>query len=330
MIGMGTLVIDRNNCELSLSGQVLSLRVPDEPVRRVPAALLSRVVLRSDTRLTSSVLTGLVAQGVGVTMLGGRAGTRIASVLGAPHSDVSVRITQVRRLDDPEFCREWSRQLIRAKLRSQRNVLQQALAERADLRKPLFDGLKTLNDILASLETADNVDSMRGLEGAGAAAYFRAYARLFAPSLAFNARRRRPPPDPVNACLSLGYSMLYGMAVQACHVQGLDPMVGYLHLPSHARASMACDLVEPWRAKVDVLVWQLFRSGQLTADHFGTEGSGACLLKKTGRSHFYAAWAMGSKAIYRALRRHARLATRSLGDLASEFGPGADHGESDD
>lgn len=327
---MGTLFIDRSNCELTLSGQVLSLRVPEQPVRRVPAALVSRVILRSDTRLTSSVLTGLAAHGVGVTMLGGRGGSRVASVLGAPHSDVHLRITQVRRLDDREFCSAWARQLVRAKLRSQRRLLQQALDQRADLRKPLFDALKTLDGCLASLASATDVDSMRGLEGAGAAAYFRGYTRLFAPSLNFSARRRRPPPDPVNAALSLGYTLLQSMAVQACHVQGLDPMIGYLHLPTYARASMACDLVEPWRTRVDALVWEMFRSGDLTADHFGAEGNGAHLLKKTGRSHFYAAWAADSKALYRSLRRHARLASRSLGDLAVEFDTEADIGDDDD
>ena len=69
---------------------------------------------------------------------------------------------------------------------------------------------------------------MLGLEGA-AAAYFRALAAAFPPALGFEGRNRRPPRDPVNACLSLGYTLLHGDAVREAAVQGFDPMIGVLH-----------------------------------------------------------------------------------------------------
>lgn len=323
---MGMLVIDRNDCRVSLRGGVLQLRVPDQPVRHVPAALLERVVLRADTVLTSGVLTGLTALGVGILAMGGRRGDRIACVVGAPHKDVRQRVTQVRRLMDTEFRLVWVRHLLAAKLKSQQGLLRFALAHRPDMRKPLFDALETLASNREHLAVCQDVESMRGIEGAAAAAYFRAYTRLFAPSLEFAARRRRPPPDPVNACLSLGYTLLYGLAVEACHMQGLDPMLGYLHTPCHGRASLASDLMEPWRAPVDRLVWSLFRDQHLEAAHFGKDGSAACLLGKAGRSRFYAAWAEHCKPLRRALRRHARLATRALGDLAPELDAGSDEG----
>jgi CRISPR-associated protein Cas1 len=319
---MGTLYVDRKDCQLTLSGNVISLHAAGRCVQHVPAALLARIVLRADTRLTSGTLAGLADQGIGVTMLGGRRGDRLAMLVGAPHSDARLRITQIRRLGDEEFNHEWCRHLLLAKCNSQRRLLQQAQGERPDLRKPLHDGLSTIADCSARLHEQTDVDTMRGLEGAAAAAHFRAFAHLFAPTLGFERRRRRPPTDPVNACLSLGYTLLHGLAVEACHAQGLDPMVGYLHRPAHGRASLACDLVEPWRVRVDALVWQLFRSGILEAAHFGTDGANACLLGKAGRSHFYSAWSEMSGPLGRALRRHARLATRSLGDMAKEFDTG--------
>lgn len=319
---MGTLFVDRSDCEVSLNGKVLALRVPDEPTRHIPAALLERVVLRANTRLTSGVLSGLASIGVGVLMLGGRRGDRMASIVGAPHKDVRLRITQVRRYDDPSFRNAWCRYLINAKLKSQYRLLQRALNERPDLRKRLFGPLGTLATVRERLDLCADLDSMRGLEGAGAAAYFRGFAALFPASLAFKSRVRRPPTDPVNACLSLGYTLLYGLAVEACHTQGLDPMLGYLHTPCHGRASLAADLMEPWRAQVDALVWSLFRTRRLESDHFGQDGAGACLLGKAGRSHFYTEWAGQLKPLRSALRRHARLATRAIGDLAREFEAG--------
>jgi len=282
-------------------------------------ALIDRVVLRADTRLSSNVLSGLAARGIGLLVLGGRGGHQVASVLGAPHGDVRRRITQVRRLADAPFQSLWCRRLVAAKLIAQQRLLGEALERRPDQRKALVPASRTLAACRLRLVEVEDLDALRGLEGAGAAAYFQAYASLFAPSLGFASRRRRPPPDPVNAGLSLAYTLLHGLAVQACHVQGLDPMLGYLHRPSHGRASLACDLMEPWRPRVDGLIWRLFAERRLKAGHFGREAGGACLLNKEGRSVLYAAWAGEAQRICRDLLRAARLATGALGDLAPEF-----------
>lgn len=316
---MGTLFIDRKDCQIDLQQGVLVLRVPGQRPEHVPAALLQQVVIRSQASISSRALTGLATAGVGTLVVGGRRGERLASLVGAQTRDVRLRITQVRRLEDREFIDAWCRALIRARIRGQARLLQKALEERPALRRPLTGALHTLHQCKGRLRQTAGPERLRGLEGAAAASFFKAYAQLFAASLGFPGRRRRPPPDPVNACLSLGYTLLHGAAVQACHVQGLDPMLGYLHSPAHARASLASDLVEPWRAGVETLVWNLFRKQALTADHFSHESHGACLLNKAGRSIFYAHWAAGQHGRLRALRRHARLVTRALGDLTADL-----------
>ena len=313
---MGTLYIDRKGMTIQLRDGALELRVDGERLRSVPARLLDRVVLRADTQLTSSTLAALADEGVGVLAFGGRGGQRVAHLLGAPAGDARARIAQCQRVADEPWAAAWSRQIVRAKLRAQRRLLRRALDERADLRKPLTDALATLQRVLDRLPQAMDRASLRGLEGAGAAAYFKAYVQLFAPALGFEGRRRRPPPDPVNACLSLGYTLLQSQAVQASWAAGLDPMVGFLHTPSHGRASLACDLVEPWRALIDDWVWQQFRSRELRPEHFGRDGAGACLMGKAARAHFYEAVVPLQRRCGVALRRHARLAARALSDAA--------------
>ena len=313
---MPALYIDRKGMSLQMRDGVIELRADGERVRCVPAQLLDRLVLRADTQLSSGTLAALADAGIGVLALGGRGGQRVAHLLGAPANDARARIAQCQRVNDEAWASSWSRQIIRAKLRAQWRVLRQGLDERADLRKPLSDAAGTVEQCLWRLPEAINRDSLRGLEGAAAAAYFRGYQSLFAAALGFEGRRRRPPPDPVNACLSLGYTLLQAQAVQACWAAGLDPMVGFLHLPAHGRASLACDLVEPWRARIDAWVWQQFRSRDLRPEHFGKDGAGACLLGKAGRSHFYAAITPLQQRCAAALRRHARLAARALAGVA--------------
>ena len=313
---MGTLYIDRQGLSLHLQGGVIELRADGERLRTVPARLLDRVVLRADTQLSSATLAALADAGIGLVALGGRGGQRVAHLLGAPAGDARARIAQCQRVADEPWATAWSRQIVRAKLRAQRRLLQGALQERADLRKPLTDAVATLQRVHDRLPQANDRASLRGLEGAGAAAYFKGYIQLFAPALGFEGRRRRPPPDPVNACLSLGYTLLQSQAVQACWGAGLDPMVGFLHTPSHGRASLACDLVEPWRARIDAWVWQQFRSRDLRPEPFGRDGAGACLMNKAARAQFYEAVQPLQLRCGAALRRHARLAARALADAA--------------
>lgn len=88
--------------------------------------------------------------------------------------------------------------------------------------------------------------------------------------------------------------------------------VGALHAPVHGRAALACDLVEPLRGQIDEWIWQLFRRELLRPEHFGVEGSGACLLGKAGRSVFWREWEWRS-------RRWQRLLDRYAQHLAREF-----------
>ncbi len=187
-----------------------------------------------------------------------------------------------------------------------------------DLRHPLVDGVTRLLDargrILAEPELS--VDSLRGIEGAAAVGYFQALTQLFPASLDFTGRNRRPPRDPVNAALSLGYTLLHFEAVRACHVAGLDPIIGFFHELDFGRESLASDLIEPWRPRIDAWVWEQFRTRSLRDDHFTREAD-ACLLGKTGRQHFYGAYEALARPLRRALRRYAgKLAVRLAGDGA--------------
>lgn len=115
----------------------------------------------------------------------------------------------------------------------------------------------------------------------------------------------------MNACLSLGYTLIHFEAVRACHGAGLDPAIGLFHRPAFGRESLACDLIEPLRPRVDARVWELFRSRTLRAEDFSMD-KGACVLHKSGRARFYAYWETAAQLLRRALRRECRLLAASL------------------
>lgn len=318
---MALLLLDRAHLEIKSEGETLALYEAGQRRGTVPIKLIDRCVIHgAQTRLDSGVLMKLAEAGVTTVLMSPRSPRRVALVLGAQHNDAAVRLAQAQRVMDDAACRDWARALVRAKLKRQRRTLTHLQSARPDARKPLFDALQTLGSILNNIDAAaaltwpastPPLDSLRGHEGAAARAYFAGLAGVFAPTLNFTGRNRRPPRDPVNVCLSLSYTMLHAQAVQSCITAGLDPLLGFYHRPAFGRESLASDLIEPLRPAVDLWVWELLRSRTLREDHFSLD-KGACLLGKAGRQIYYAEWEKQNKPWQRWLHTQARLLARNL------------------
>lgn len=309
---MSTLVLDKPELELRCDGAALALYEEGERRGTVPLALLERVVLLgSRIKLDTGVLARLGEAGVALAVLGRRGGRRLSLALGPRHNDASIRMAQCKAVMDDVAVLAFARELVHAKLGAQRRTLTRALAVRPDCRKPLTDALATLDELASTLAQAASIGALRGAEGAAAAAYFRGLASVFPPSLGFTGRNRRPPRDPVNALLSLGYTLLHVDAVRACHVAGLDPLLGFYHRPAFGRESLACDLVEPLRPRLDAWVWELTRRRTLREEHFATSASG-CQLQKAGRTRFYTEYETAARAWRRWLRGRCSALARRL------------------
>ncbi len=106
----------------------------------------------------------------------------------------------------------------------------------------------------------------------------------------FNERNRRPPRDPVNALLSLGYTLAEHSLGQLVCTRGLDVGIGFLHTPVSNRSSLLLDLLEPVRPWVDEWLWQQVQKELLTPKQFYQEKDRGCRLDKEGRGAFFPAW----------------------------------------
>ena len=308
---MGSLYIDRKDVELRRDGACMSLYEKGERSGSIPFSQLERVVIFNRVDLDTGVLGALAEHGVCLITLSARRPDRTAHLLGRTHNEAARRISQYRLSLDETLRTRWSGILVKRKLLAQRAMLAGAMAARPDVRHALFGALTQLDERIATLACTCGRNSIRGIEGAGASAYFKGYCALFSPELNFTGRNRRPPRDPVNSCLSLAYTLTHADAVIACHTAGLDPLIGFYHDLSFGRASLACDLVEPLRPRVDAWVWGLFRERIMRADHFSLD-KGACLLGKTGRRQFFSAWEAYAPRLRRRLRAYARLLVHAL------------------
>jgi CRISPR-associated protein Cas1 len=169
---------------------------------------------------------------------------------------------------------------------------------------------------------------MSGSRSAGAAAHFRAFALMNRSELPFERRRMHPPPDPVNALLSLGYTMAMNELRGAAEGHGLEPHIGFLHQIDYGRPSLALDLLEPFRpALVDRLTLRLINARILAAEDFATRlsGPGGVILSPEAfrryLEHYESAAAGPTKAAPRGMREAMREEVARLARALTAGGP---------
>jgi CRISPR/Cas system-associated endonuclease Cas1 len=84
--------------------------------------------------------------------------------------------------------------------------------------------------------------------------------------------------NPANAILNYLYAILESESRLALATLGLDPGIGLLHNDLRSRDSLACDLMEPVRPKVDELLLKLVTTGRLGREWFFEQRDGNCRL----------------------------------------------------
>jgi CRISPR-associated protein Cas1 len=302
---MTTFYLDRRECQLAHHNGTLVVREPGEAPRHFPMRSLERLVLVGNQTLESSLLTRLAEQGSSVLLMDGRGAGRALHIHASNHGDAARRLGQYRLCNSSEQTLAWAKRFVFFKLCGHVRLLKKMLNQRPDQRLALFSALQESQPLLGKVRQAKDLDQLRGLEGAAAASFFAAFACVLPPSVGFSGRNRRPPRDPVNATLSLTYTLVMGDAVRALHLSGLDPLLGCLHEPSHHRDSLACDLLEIARPRIDGWVWRLFAEQTLRASDFELH-AGGCQMKKAARVNFYPLYENGAEVHRRWFRRLAQ------------------------
>ena len=144
------------------------------------------------------------------------------------------------------------------------------------------------------ITSCEDLDSLRGLEGEASARYFGVFDQLILnqkDTFTFEERNRRPPTDPVNAMLSLVYTLLAHDCAAALESVGLDAYVGFMHRDRPGRASLALDLMEELRpVYADRLIITLINTRKIQPGHFRKQAGGAVLLSDEGRKIVLSAW----------------------------------------
>lgn len=271
---MKTAYITEQGATIRRDGPVLQVCIGNQRKAELLVYDLDQLVLMGNIIVTPRALDFLIEQRVDTVFL--TVHGRFRGRLMHEHSkNVKLRAEQYRRLQDPVTARAVAAEIVRGKILNARTFLLRA-ARRAGGSESLTRAAARLMAMAERVREMESLDQVRGCEGRASAVYFEVFGALLKnPDFTFVTRSRRPPLDPVNVLLSLGYTLLTNAVETAVQIVGLDPYLGALHDVSYGRPSLVCDLVEEYRAVIiDPMVVACVNRRAFSRDDFEEGGEG--------------------------------------------------------
>lgn len=283
---MGTVYITHEDAFIGKTDERLTVKADKQKLLDVPLLKVEGIVVLGRATVSPAVVIELLQRHIPLSFL-----TDTGKYLGRLEPEVTknifVRKAQWQAVGESEQALHVVRGFVRGKLKNYRTML--ARNQRKYPELDLQSAIERLQNAIAPIDKTNSINSLRGLEGAGSAAYFGAFNQLIrVEEFSFEARRRRPPTDPVNALLSFGYSLLRHDIQSAVNIVGFDSYLGYLHCQHYGRPGLALDLMEEFRPLVvDSMVLNAINHSILKPADFTSEPlSNAVLLSPEGRREF--------------------------------------------
>jgi CRISPR-associated protein Cas1 len=283
-----TLYVTEPGAALSKEHDRVVVTVRREVRASVPLGHLDQIAIMANAMVSTALIRACAARGISMAF-NGSGNNEIAAIDRGGLQEQAIVALQWQSQDRPELHLLMARQFVEGKLHNCRTVLRRFT--RREGRDEVHEHLLAIDDCQYRLATAQHLNALRGLEGTAARHHFAALRTLLPEAMPFPARQRRPPRDPVNALLSLGYAVLSNNMHTLIRLEGLNPHIGHLHRTTPGSLALVSDLIEEFRAPVvDAVVLNEIRQGRIRPQDFeyrdSDEGDGVCLLSSEPRRAF--------------------------------------------
>lgn len=279
--------------EISSHGSVLKrqndsfvVKKPDG-VSEFPAEKVDAILVSANILISSQAVKLCIEKNVQLVVAdwGGRPVARLwASTAG--------KSTELRRKQylsqGTALADEISLELVRTKLKRQKEFLLDLKNNRKTPVPELAQAVGIISDALAKVGKLGAGESgvkqtLLGLEGTSAAAYFRAISAILPEKWSFERRSQYPAADGFNALLNYAYGVAYSDVEKVIILSGLDPNSGFYHEDSYGKPTLSFDLMELVRPLVDRTVVSLFGRKMVSDGWFESKDGPGIFLSKDAR-----------------------------------------------
>lgn len=283
---MATIYLTEQGSKLSKTSKRLVIEKEGQTLLEIPEFKVERVLIFGNVQITTQAMAFLLDNGIEVSFLSlyGKYRGRLSPV---ESKNAQLRIRQYQKHLDNEFKVSLAKAIVHAKLHTGRELLMRYARNHPEI--DFSQDKIQMEACISQIEHKQSVNSVMGVEGAAASVYFEAFGKILRKELRFEKRQRRPPKDPVNALLSLGYTLIGNeMHSMVCAV-GFDPYIGFFHGIDYGRPSLALDLIEPFRhAIIDRFTLYLVNNHILSEKDFEDTGEEGVLLNDDARKRYFA------------------------------------------
>jgi len=152
--------------------------------------------------------------------------------------------------------------------------------------KPVEGEIADIQVFVEQAETINNVGQLLAAEGNIRSLYYSTFDKILKKGFSFGGRSRQPPANPLNAMISFGNSLVYGLTINAIYKTQLDQTISFLHEPLERRFSLSLDVSEIFKPLlVDRVIFKLVNKDMISPEDFRTD-LGSCLLNDKGKRIF--------------------------------------------
>ncbi len=330
---MATLYLTEQGLYLTKNQHRLVLSKNGKKVIEIPVFQVERILIFGNIQVSTQALDLILDSGIECSFLSSKGKFR-GILRPAEQGNVFLRIAQYERYLDSQFRYEFSREIVKAKIANQINHI-----KRYAKNHPETSFKNEIDELSRELNTIPEeklISNLLGIEGFSSSVYFKAFGKMVSNSgFDFSMRTRRPPRDPINALLSLGYTLVTNELYSLLSASGFDPHIGYYHELLYGRPSLALDVTEEFRVPlVDHLVMNLINLRSLSKEDFQqNEEDGGVYLKNESKKIFFAEYeraitekfnskSVGSSADFRSIfKNQVALLNKSvqLGEMYKPF-----------
>ncbi len=291
---MTAVYIREQGSTLSRNGERICIVKGGKTLIERPVFGIDNIAIFGNVQITSQALHMLLDKGIDVSYFSYQ-----GKYLGHTASDTSKNI--FLRMQQYDCYENIDRRCEIAKIIVSNKIENQIAVISGWRWKGDFDWKQDVEDMSRHLKTVEEKNTqmeLMGVEGICSNIYFHSYAQMFSSELKFEKRSRRPPRNPVNVLLSLGYTLLTKEVTNALETQSFETYLGFLHGIRYGRKSLALDIVEEFRQPViDRLVLKIINKGLLSKLDFEFPEEGVVILNEEGFRRFctaYERWMNGT------------------------------------
>lgn len=280
---MSILYVNENGARIGVDSNRITVHSKDESIHFVPIETLDGITILGRSHLTTDCMETCMKKGIPVAFFS-KGGSFFGRLVSTGHVKAALQRKQ-SELYFKDFSLELSKKIVSAKIKNQLVVLKRyAKNDFVDINTEE----KSVKALFEKVFSAHSITEIMGYEGNAARMYFQGLSKCINSDFAFNGRNKRPPKDPFNSMISLGYSILLNEIYSGIEQKGLNPYFGFLHRDAEKHPTLASDLMEEWRAVlVDATVMSLINGNEISLNEFEVDyENGACYISKEGLNIF--------------------------------------------